>query len=170
MFLKKKSTTLERFLYQYEIIILRGRKNMKRMLPLLVVCILVLSGFVAIAVPIEKSSASQPELHITVKGGFGIHIIIENIGDAPATDADCWIVWNISDYRSWEGPFPSSDSFNLGTIAPGQSVKVCFRPVGLVFRLFSDRNNIEIMAGCAEHSYYEVNISAILLWRFIILT
>ena len=145
---------------------------MKRMLPLLVVCILVLSGLVAIAVPIEKSSESQPEFRITARSGFGLHLVIENIGDAPATDADCWIVWcNISDYRSWQGPFPSSDSFDLGTIAPGQSVKVCFRPVGLVFRLFSDRNNIEIMVGCAEHSYSRVDIkNTILLWRLIILT
>jgi hypothetical protein len=145
---------------------------MKKIIPLLFVGMFVLTGFEVVAMPIEKSSISQPELLIKVRGGFGLHLVIENIGDAPATDADCWIVWcNISDYRSWEGPFPSSDSFNLGTIGPGQSVKVCFRPVGLVFRLFSDRNNIEISAGCAEHSYYEVNIkNAILLWRLLILT
>ena len=145
---------------------------MKKIIPLLIVGMLVLTGLGAAAIPIEKSTISQPELLIKVRGGFGLHLVIENIGDAPATDADCWIVWcNISDYRSWQGPFPSSDSFDLGTIAPGQSVKVCFRPVGLVFRLFSDRNNIEIEAGCAEHSYSRVDIkNTILLWRLIILT
>jgi hypothetical protein len=144
---------------------------MKRMLPLLVVCILVLSGFVAIAVPIEKSSASQPELNIKVRGGFGFHLIIENTGYATATDAWCWIVWcNIPDYRSWQGPFPSSDSFDLGGIGHGQSIKVCFRPVGLIFGLFSGRNNIKITVGCAEQSHSEVIIHAIILGNIIILT
>ena len=138
---------------------------MKKLLPLLIVSILVLVGFGAVAIPIEKSTVSQPELLVKVRGGFGVHLVIENIGDADATDVTCFIFI----YGSWQGPFPNSDLNHLGTIAPGQSVRFSFRPWGFGIGLFSDLPRIQVLADCAERSYFEVNKNAIILHRLIIL-
>ncbi len=142
-------------------------KNMKKMLPLLVVCVLVLSGFVAIATPIEKSSVSQPEFRITVRSGFGLHLVIENIGNATATNTRCFISFVIYN-RSWQGPFPSSGGFDLGPVFPGQPYRVHWRTVGFGFGLFSDKTNLYISVYCDEYGRFEVFKNAMILGNFII--
>jgi len=142
---------------------------MKKIIPFLIVGMLVLMGLVAAAIPIEKSSVPQPEFRITVRSGFGLHVIIENMGDAYAYETWCWIVFLLNN-NTRLGPFPSSTSFNVGAVAPGQSMRVHFRTVGLAYGLFSDQPNLEISVGCAEQAHSEVHTHAIVLGRFIIIT
>ena len=142
---------------------------MKKIIPLLIVGMFVLTGFGAIATPIEKSSISQPEFRITVRSGFGLHLVIENIGNATATDTGCFIsilVFN----KSWQGPFPNSGGFSLGAISPGQSVRAHFRTVGFGLGIFSYQPNLYIEVSCAEQSHSEVLKNAIILGNFILVT
>jgi len=81
--------------------IIREEDKMKKIYPILIVGILVLSGVGAFGIPIENSVANvsepKPELNVEVKGGFGITLTIENIGDVDAispskisvTDGEC---------------------------------------------------------------------------------
>lgn len=143
---------------------------MKRMLPLLVVCIIVLSGFVAIAVPIEKSSISQPEFLIKVRSvGFGLHIVIQNIGNASATNTKCFISILLFN-RSWQGPFPSSGGCKVGAMDPNEFEEVHFRTIGFGSGLFLDKPNLYIEVTCAEQSHSEVLKTATILGNIIIVT
>lgn len=130
---------------------------------------LVLTGLTTAAVSVEKGPLAQPEFHITVRSGFGLHINIENIGDAYAYETSCWIVFLLNNDTRL-GPFPSSDSFFVGVLAPGQTHRVHFRTVGFGCGLFSCQPNLEISVGCAEQAHAEVTTHAIVLGRFIIIT
>ena len=136
---------------------------MEKLLPVLVVGILVLVGFGAAATPIGKNTVSQPELRVKIRGGIGIHLVIENIGDADATEALCFIFI----HGSYQGPSPNSHIYEFDTLAPGQTVRFSFRPVGFGIGLFSDLPRIEVFVDCAEGSRYDVDRSAIILFNFI---
>jgi hypothetical protein len=140
---------------------------MKKIIPLLVVGMFVLTGFGAVAMPIEKSSMSQPEFRITVRSGFGLHVVIENIGDTTAYGTHCFISFILFN-RSWQGPFPSSGGFDLGGISPGQKLRVHFKTVG--FGLFSDQPNVYIEVGCDEQAHSEIFEKAMILGKFILIT
>lgn len=143
---------------------------MKRMLSLFVVCILVLCTFVAVAVPIKKSTEPQPEFLIKVRSaGFGIHIVIQNIGNATATNTKCFISILLFN-RSWQGPFPSSGGFELGAMGTNEFEKVHFRTIGFGSGLFLDQPNLYIEVTCNEQSHSEVHKTATILGNIIILT
>jgi len=111
----------------------------------------------------EKSAESQPELSVKVRGGIGIHLVVENIGDADATEALCFIFI----HGSLNGPSPNSHIYEFDTLAPGQTVRLSFRPVGFGIGLFSDLPRIEVIVDCAEGSRYDVDRNAIILFNFI---
>ncbi len=143
---------------------------MKKIIPLAIIGMLGITGLIAAAaVPVEKSSLAQPEFRITVRSGFGLHVIIENIGDAYAYETSCWIVFLLNN-NSRLGPFPSSDSFFVGVLAPGQTNRVHFKTVGFGFGIFSKQPNLEISVGCVEQAHAEITTHAIVLGSFIIIT
>jgi len=133
----------------------------KKIFPLVVLGMLVLTGFAAVA-----AAAPEPQLNIEVRSGFGLHIVIDNVGTANATDVGCTLFID----GGWIGPAPNSAIFNLGTIAPGQSVKAHFKTFGFGIGLFSDPLKIKLQAYCDEQTYTNLNKNAIILGRVIILT
>ncbi len=141
---------------------------MKKIISLLVLGMVIFTGLVAAAAPIEKNSLSQPEFRITVRSGFGLHIIVENIGDNTAYDTWCFVHLSLFN-RSWQGPFPSSGGVNLGGISPGQKLRFHFRTVGFGFGVFSDVPNLYIEVGCAEDVHTESQMYADVLGNIIII-
>ena len=67
---------------------------MKKILPLLVACIFVLSGFGVVAVSEEEESLNKQdgELDIEIKGGFGVKVILTNMGTMPTENTNTTIM------------------------------------------------------------------------------
>ena len=137
----------------------------KKLLPVLVVGILVLVGFGAAATPIEKNTVSQPELSVKVRGGIGITLTIENIGDADATEVFSHVI-------SIGVTMPGSMAYSKqsGTIAPGESVKVKYiRNFGFGLGIFTDSPYIGVHAGCDEGVGVDFSVNASIIFTFILL-
>ena len=141
---------------------------MKKSISLFVLGLVIFTGFVAAAAPIEKSSLSQPEFRLTVRSGFGLHIIIENIGDTTAYDTWCFVYLLLFN-KSWQGPFPNSGGVNLGGISPGQKLRFHFKTVGFGFGFLSENPNLFIQVGCAEQVHTELQTYANVLGNIIII-
>lgn len=141
---------------------------MKKIILLFVIGMLFFTGLVTAAAPIEKRSLSQPEFRITVRSGFGLHIIVENIGDTTAYDTYCFVYLSLFN-RSWQGPFPNSGGVDLGGISPGQKLRFHFKTVGFGFGVFSDLPNLSIEVGCAEQVSTELQTYANVLGNIIII-
>ena len=131
--------------------------------------ILVLSGLGAFGIPIENSVANvsepKPELNVEVKGGFGITLTIENIGDADATEV-------FSHVQSIGVTMPGSMAYSKqsGTIAPGESVTVRYiRNFGFGLGFFGDSPYIGVHAGCDEGVGVDFAVNASIIFIFILL-
>jgi hypothetical protein len=129
----------------------------------LVVCVLLL----LLTIPIGSSSGDNepvPELTLKVYSGFGITLIIKNVGDADATNVSTFI-----------GVF-GGKSFSRNTIikhpkdiSPGKSVIVRFRYVGFGIGLFQDTPIVQVHVGCDEGKYNNTDMNALILFNLIIL-
>jgi hypothetical protein len=125
---------------------------MKKIFPLIVASIFVLSGLGAVAIPEEQTTPEpllQPVLEIgTINGGFfKLTVPVENNGFADATD----VQYNMH----FEGGliiFPPGDSGKLGTIVPGGSTTVTFKPIGIGLGILAPISKITFYAECAEGS------------------
>ena len=95
------------------------------------------------------SEEPQPVLEIgTINGGFfKLTVPVENNGFADATD----VQYNMH----FEGGLiitPRGDSGDLGTIVPGGSVTVTYRPMGIGLGILAPIPKITFFAECAEGS------------------
>ena len=142
---------------------------MKKIYPILIVGILVLSGLGAVGIPIENSVTNalepKPELNVKVKGGFGITLTIENIGNADATEV-------FSHVQSIGVTMPGSMAYSKqsGAIAPGESVTVWYvRNFGFGLGIFADSPYIGIHAGCNEGVGVDFTVNASIIFIYIVL-
>ena len=143
---------------------------MKKIYPILIVGILVLSGLGAFGIPIENSVANvsepKPELNVEVKGGFGITLTIENIGDADATE----VFSHVMSIGITIPPGSMAYSKQSGTIAPGESVTVRYiRNFGFGLGFFGDSPYINVHAGCDEGVGVDFIVNASIIFIFILL-
>ncbi|UCB59317.1 MAG: hypothetical protein JSV67_03220 [Thermoplasmatales archaeon] len=142
---------------------------MKKIYPIMIVGIIVFSGFGAFGISNDYSILNMnnepvPELIINVYGGFGITLIIKNVGDVDAT--------NVSTFIGIFGGKPmskNSDIKHLDDISPGKSVIVRFRFLGFGIGLFEDTPVVQAKAWCDEGEHYETDMNAWILFNLIIL-
>lgn len=142
---------------------------MKKIYPILLVGILVFSGFGAFGISndysiVNKNKEPGPELNVEVYGGFGITLIIRNDGDADAT--------NVSAFIGVFGGRPFSRNTVVKhpkDISPGKSAIVRFRYVGFGMGLFEDIPVVQIHIGCDEGEYYDADMNARVLLNLVIL-
>jgi hypothetical protein len=142
---------------------------MKEVFPILLVGILVFSGFGALGISndysiLDMNYEARPELIIDVYGGFGLTLNIRNVGDADATDVKYYI-------GIFGGTIMSknTDIQPLDDISPGESVEVRFRYFGFGIGLFKDIPVIQAKVWCHEGEHYETNVNAWILFNLIIL-
>jgi hypothetical protein len=141
----------------------------KKIYPILIVGILVLSGLGAVGIHIEETVANvsepMPELNVEVKGGFGITLTIENIGDADATDVFSHVI-----SIGVTMPGPMAYSKHSGTLAPGESITVRYiRNFGLGLGIFADSPYINVHAGCDEGGWVDFTVNASIIFFLIML-
>ena len=142
---------------------------MKKFYPIMLVEIMVSSGFGAFGISndysiLNTNNEPAPELTIKVYGGFGITLIIKNVGDADAT--------NVSTFAGFFGGTPmSKNSFvkHLKDISSGKSVLVRFRFFGYGIGLFQDTPEIVTKVWCDEGVGNETHNDAWILFNLIIL-
>ena len=142
---------------------------MKKIYPILIVGILVLSGLGAVGIPIEETVANvsepKPELNVEVKGGLGITLTIENIGDADATDVFSHVI-----SIGVTMPGPMAYSKHSGTLAPGESITVRYiRNFGFGLGIFADSPYINVHAGCDEGAGVDFKVNASIIFIYILL-
>ena len=127
------------------------------------VCMLLL----LLTIPIGSSSGDNepvPELTLKVIGGFGLTVIIKNVGDADATNVSAFIgiFGGISGSKN-------SDIKKVRDLSPGKSVIVRFRYVGFGIGLFQDIPVVQVHIGCAEGKYNNTDMNAWILFNLIFL-
>jgi hypothetical protein len=142
---------------------------MKKIYPILIFGILVLTGLGAVGIPVEDTVANvsepMPELNVEVKGGFGITLTIENIGDADATEVFSHVI-----SIGVTIPGPMAYSKQSGTIAPGESVTVKYiRNFGFGLGIFTDSPYIGVHAVCDEGVGIDFTVNASIIFFFIML-
>ena len=108
---------------------------------------------------------AEPTLTIeSVTGGKGITVVIKNVGNADATGVEYDI--------TIEGGLiiiPKTDSGDLGTLVPGQSVNVTFGPMGIGLGIITPMPKITVAAECTEGSSDEtIRNGRIILFRVLI--
>jgi hypothetical protein len=142
---------------------------MKKLYPIMLVGIVVFSGFGAFGLSndysiLNMNNEPAPELTIKLYGGFGITLIIKNVGDADAT--------NVSTFAGFFGGIPMSKNSivkHLKDISPGKSVIVRFRFFGYGIGLFRDIPVIQTKVWCDEGAHYETDNNAWIFFNLIIL-
>ncbi len=142
---------------------------MKKVYPIMLVGIIVFSGFGAFGISndykiINMNHEPVPELIINVYGGFGITLIIKNVGDADAT--------NVSAFIGIFGGTPMSKNTIIKhprDISPGKSVIVRFRFFGYGIGLFQNIPVVQAKVWCDEGAHYETDNNAWILFNLIIL-
>jgi len=142
---------------------------MKKVYPIMLVGIMVFSSFGAFGISndytlLNMNHEPVPELIINVYGGFGITLIIKNVGDADAT--------NVSAFIGIFGGTPmskNSDIKHLRDLSPGKSAIVRFRFFGFGIGLFKNTPVIQTKVWCDEGEHYETDNNAWILFNLIIL-
>jgi hypothetical protein len=142
---------------------------MKKVYPIMLVGILVFSGFGAFGISndysiLEMNNEPSPELIVDVYGGLGVTLIIRNVGDADATNVEAFIgVFGGTPMSK------NSDVKHLNDISPGKSAIARFRFVGFGIGLFDDIPMVQVRVGCNEDKYYGTDINAWILFNLVIL-
>ena len=141
----------------------------KKIYPILIVGIIILSGIGAVGINIEETDANvsdpKPELNVEVKGGFGITLTIKNIGDADATDVFSHVI-----SIGVTMPGPMAYSKQSGTLAPGESITVRYiRNFGFGLGIFADFPYINVHAGCDEGAGVDFIVNATIIFIYILL-
>ena len=127
------------------------------------VCMLLL----LMTIPIGSSSGDSepaPELSLNVYGGFGITLIIKNVGDAEAT--------NVSAFIGVFGGRPIGRNTIIKhpkDISPGKSAIVRFRYFGFGIGLFQDIPVVQVHIGCDEEKYNNTDMNALIMFNLIFL-
>jgi hypothetical protein len=142
---------------------------MKKFYPIMLVGILVFSGFGAFGISNDNTKLSMnndpaPELIVDVYGGFGITLIIRNVGDADAT--------NVLAFIGVFGGTPITRNTVIkyrDDISPGKFAIVRFRYVGFGIGLFEDIPVVQVRVGCEEGEYFHANMNAWVLFNLMIL-
>lgn len=142
---------------------------MKKVYPILLVGIIVFGSFGAFGISNDNSlliinNEPSPELNVDVYGGFGITLIIRNVGDADAT--------NVSAFIGVFGGTPIGRNTIVKhpkDISPGKFAIVRFRYLGFGIGLFEDIPVVQIHVGCDEEKYYNTDMNAWVLFNMVIL-
>lgn len=136
---------------------------MKKKLIGIFVCMLLL----LLTIPIGSSSGDNepvPELTLKVYGGFGITIIIKNVGDAEATNVSMYI--GIFGGKVFS---KNSDIKKVRDLSPGKSAIVRFRYFGFGIGLIQDTPVVQVRVKCDEGKYNNTDMNAWVLFNLIIL-
>ena len=142
---------------------------MKKLYPLILIGVMVFSGFGASGISndhsiVNTNNESAPELIIKVYGGFGITLIIKNVGDAAAT--------NVTTFAGYFGGYTlSKNSFikHHRDLSPGKSIIVRFRFFGFGIGLFQDTPVIQAKVWCDEGVHNESDFNALVFFNLILL-
>jgi hypothetical protein len=141
---------------------------MKKVYPIILLGVIVFSGFGASGITINHSilntnNEPAPEFAIKIYGGFGITLIIKNVGDAAAT--------NVTTFGGFFGGTTlSKNTFikHLKDISPGKSAIVRFRFFGYGIGLFQDTPEIQTKVWCDEGAHNETYNDAWVLLNLVL--